>query len=161
MLRLWADQHRPELVWASLVLIQAWVAAGQPFWEERVVGSYEQWSAVMGGILAVNQVEGFLSNMEGFHEYHDPEWTAFVQQWWETFGDKKVGVGELFDTAVVSGIDMAGETDHARKVSLGKKLTERRDQVIDDYRIQRAGEAQRAALWKLVSGCGDAIRLIG
>ena len=85
-------------------------------------------------------------------EYRDPEWAAFVQQWWETFGEKKVGVGELFDIAVDSGIDMAGETDHARKVSLGKKLTERRDQVIDEYRIQRAGEAQRAALWKLVTG---------
>ena len=151
-LRLWVDQHRPQLVWASLTLIQSWVAAGKPLWEEQVLGSYEDWSAVMGGILAVNEVEGFLSNLEGFHEYHDPEWAAFVQQWWETFGDKKVGVGELFDIAVDSGIELAGETDHARKVSLGKKLTERRDQVIGDYRIQRAGEAQRAALWKLVSG---------
>ncbi len=105
----------------------------------------------MGGVLAVSGVDGFLSNTEGFHEYHDPEWAAFVQQWWETFGEKKVGVGELFPVAVQSGIEMAGETDHARKVSLGKKLTERRDQVIDDYRIQRAGEAQRAALWKLQS----------
>ena len=147
--------------WAALTLIQAWVAAGKPLCEEKVLGSYEDWSAVMGGILAVNQVEGFLSNREGFCEYHDPEWAAFVQQWWETFRDKKVGVGGLFDIAVESGIELAGETDHARKVSLGKRLTERRDQVIDDYRIQRAGEAQRAALWKLVSGCGDAIRLIG
>ena len=155
-LRLWADQHRPELVWASLTLIQAWVAAGKPLWEEQVLGSYEDWSAVVGGILAVCGVKGFLSNTEGFHEYHDPEWAAFVQQWWETFRDKKVGVGELFDIAVDSGIELAGETDHARKVSLGKKLTERRDQVIYDYRIQRAGEAQRAALWKLVSGCGKA-----
>ena len=61
-------------------------------------------------------------------------------------------MGELFDIAVDSGIELGGETDHARKASLGKGLTERRDQVIDDYRIQRAGEAQRAALWKLVSG---------
>ena len=151
-LRLWADQHRPQLVWASLILIQSWVAAGKPLWEEQVLGSYEDWSGVIGGILAVNQVEGFLSNMEGFYEYHDPEWAAFVQQWWEKFEDKKVGVGELFDIAVDSGIELAGETDHARKVSLGKRLTERRDQVIGDYRVQRAGEAQRAVLWKLVSG---------
>ena len=94
--------------------------------------------------------------MEGFYAYHDPAWAAFIQQWWETFEDRKVGVGELVDIAVDSGIDMAGATDHARKVSMGKKLTERRDQVIDDYRIQRAGEAQRAVLWKLVSGCGKA-----
>ena len=155
-LRLWADQHRPQLVWASLTLIQAWVAAGKPPWEEKVLGSYEDWSAVLGGILAVSGVDGFLSNMEGFYAYHDPAWAAFIQQWWETFEDRKVGVGELFDIAVDSGIELAGETDHARKVSMGKKLTERRDQVIDDYRIQRAGEAQRAALWKLVSGCGKA-----
>ncbi len=121
-----------------------------------MLGSYEDWSAVMGGILAVNQVEGFLSNTDQLYEFHDPEWAAFVEQWWETFGDKKVGVGELFIIAVDSGIELAGETDHARKVSLGKKLTERRDQVIGDYRIQRAGEAQRAALWKLVSGGGKA-----
>jgi len=63
-----------------------------------------------------------------------------------------VGVGELFPVAVDSGIELSGETDHARRVSLGKKLTERRDQVIDEYRIQRAGEAQRGALWKLVTG---------
>ena len=105
----------------------------------------------MGGILAVNQVERFRSNMDQLYEFHDPEWVEFLRQWWETFGEKKVvGVGELFAIAVESGIDLAGETDHARKVSLGKQLTERRDQVIDDFRIQRAGEAQRAALWKLL-----------
>ena len=150
-LRQWADQHRTELVWASLTLIQAWVAAGKPLWEEQVLGSYEDWSAVMGGILAVSGVEGFLSNMEVSYESYEPEWAAFVQRWWEKFGDRRRGVGELFDIAVDSGIEMAGETDHARKVSLGKRLTERRDQVIGEYRIQRAGEAQRAALWKLVS----------
>ena len=69
-----------------------------------MLGSYEQWSAVMGGILAINEVEGFLSNMEGFYEYHDPEWAAFVQRWWEKFGDKKVGVGELFGIAVDSQV---------------------------------------------------------
>ena len=93
------------MVWASLTLIQAWVAAGKPFWEDQVRGSYEQWSAVIGGILAINEVEGFLSNMEGFHEYHDPEWAAFVQQWWEKFEDKKVGVGScstLLLTAVLT-----------------------------------------------------------
>ena len=160
-LRLWADQQRAQLVWASLTLIQTWVAAGKPLWEEQVLGSYEDWSTVMGGILAVNEVEGFLSNTDQLYEFHDPEWIGFLQQWWETFGENRVGVGELFGIATQSGIELAGETDHARKVSMGRQLTQRRDQVIGDYRIQRAGQARRAALWRLESGRGKAIRLSG
>ncbi len=151
-LRPWVDEHRAELVWASLLLIQAWVAAGRPLCDDKVLGSYETWSAVMGGILAVNHVEGFLSKMEEFYEADDPEtamWAGFLESWWERFGDSKVGVGELCDIAVEGGIDLADETAHARKVSLGRRLTERRDQVIGEYRIQRAGQAQRAVLWRL------------
>ena len=62
----------------------------------------------MGGILAVNEVEGFLSNTDQLYEFHDPEWTGFLQQWWEKFGDKKVGVSELFNLAVDSGIEFVG-----------------------------------------------------
>ncbi len=65
------------------------------------------------------------------------------------FGDSRVGVGELCDIAVEGGIGLAGETAHARKVSLGRRLTERREQVIGEYRIQRAGQAQRAVRWRL------------
>ena len=79
----------------------------KPLWEEQVLGSYEDWSAIMGGILAVNEVEGFLSNRDEY-ESHDPEtlmWEGFLQLWWKKFGDKNLGVGEVFDIAVGSGID--------------------------------------------------------
>jgi len=151
-LRQWVDQNRSELVWATLTLIQAWVAEGKPLAEDPVLGSYEDCSAVLGGIPGVSRIDGFLSNRDDNHESEEPEWIEFVATWWQRFKDQRVGGGDLFEIAVDSGIEMAGETDHARKVPLGRQLTQHRDQVIEECRIQRAGEAQRAALWKLESG---------
>ena len=151
-LRQWVDEHRPRLVWAALTMIQAWILAGKPRWEEKILGSFEQWSGIMGGILAVNGVEGFLENLDELYETADSEesyWGLFVYRWWKEFGQKKVGVGELYPVAVDCAIDLAGETDHARKISLGSQLTQQRDRVVAGYRIVRAGKAQRAALWKL------------
>jgi putative DNA primase/helicase len=46
-LKAWAREHRAELIWACLTLIQAWIAAGKP--EGKIVmGSFERWSKVMG-----------------------------------------------------------------------------------------------------------------
>jgi len=48
-LRKWVDEHRGELVWAGLILVKAWVTAGKPLWREKIMGSYEHWTGVMGG----------------------------------------------------------------------------------------------------------------
>jgi hypothetical protein len=53
--------NRGQLVWAGLTLIQAWIAAGKPAGIE-ILASYEPWSQVMGGILSVAGIEGFLEN---------------------------------------------------------------------------------------------------
>ena len=45
-------QNRGDLVWACLILILAWIAAGRPS-GKTVLASYEPWSGIMGGILAV------------------------------------------------------------------------------------------------------------
>jgi hypothetical protein len=46
----WAVEHRGELVWAALVFVRSWLAAGQPE-GHRTLGSYESWAKVIGGIL--------------------------------------------------------------------------------------------------------------
>ena len=94
----WADEHRSQLVRAALILIRAWVVAGMPRWCAKSLGSYEQWSAVMGGILENAGIEGFLGNLAEFYEVADVEgacWALFVEKWWEKFDQKAVGVGEL------------------------------------------------------------------
>jgi len=152
-LRVWADEHRSDLVWAALTLIQAWIAVGQPLWRERTLGSYEHWAAVMGGILEINEIEGFLGNLDEFYEAADAEgasWGSFVEKWWEGFGEKPVGVGHLLDLAVEAGLEVKGWDDHAKRVSLGMQLNQHRDQIIGQYQIVSAGKIQRAAQWKLI-----------
>ncbi len=152
-LRVWADEHRSDLVWAALTLVQAWVAAGKPLWDSKTLGSYEHWAAVMGGILETNEIEGFLGNLDEFYEVADAEgvsWGSFVEKWWKRYGEKVTGVGDLFLPAIEAGLELKGFDDHAQRVSLGMRLRQHRDQIIGGYRIVSAGKSQGAAQWKLV-----------
>src|SRR4029434_2922310 len=88
--------HRSELVWAALTLIQAWIAAGKPE-GEIVLGMFEDWSQVMGGILSVAGIPGFLANLHEFYDESDTEgtaWRAFAAAWWVKFGDDDDHVAE-------------------------------------------------------------------
>jgi len=128
------------------------VANSKPPWNSQPLGSYEGWSAVVGGILEVNGIEGFLGNLDEFYETADAEgaqWGGFVEAWWETFSDKTVGVRDLVPLALASGIDLKGKDDQARRISLGMQMNRRRDQVIGGYRIVMAGKVKRAIQWKL------------
>ena len=44
-LKAWTREHRGDLVWAALTLVQAWVAQGMPR-GSLTLGKYEQWAAV-------------------------------------------------------------------------------------------------------------------
>ena len=62
-LRYWARQHRGQLIWAALTLVQAWIAAGKPAGQQSL-GSYESWAEVVGGIQEVAGIPGFLGNLD-------------------------------------------------------------------------------------------------
>ena len=48
----WVASHRGELLAALLTLARTWFAAGCPRAKLTVVGGYEEWSQMVGGILA-------------------------------------------------------------------------------------------------------------
>jgi len=158
-LRKWADEHRDELVWAGLILVKAWVAAGKPLWREKIMGSYEHWTGVMGGILDVARVEGFLGNLRHFYEQASTTegiaWSAFVERWWDVCGSQEVLVADLIPLAIESSVELKGETEHAQKISLGMKLSGNRDTVVGDFQITPAGKRSGAAVWRLECLTGD------
>src|SRR5262249_52208889 len=69
-IRGWAVSNRSRLVWAALTLVQAWIAAGRPE-GSRTLGMFERWAKVMGGILGVVGIPGFLGNLADFYEKSD------------------------------------------------------------------------------------------
>jgi len=152
----WVDDHRAELVWANLVLVQAWLAAGRPTFSGRALGSYEQWAHTIGGILEHAEINGFLGNLSDFYEQADLEgavWRAFVEAWWEKYKDAQVGATDLFSIAVqTEGLDLGRGSEHAQRIVFGKALTRRRDCVIGEYRVTNVGKEKRLTQWRLLRG---------
>ena len=160
-LRGWVHANRAELVWASLTLVQAWIAAGRPP-GGSVLGMFEDWSLVMGGILQLAGIPGFLGNLAEFYEQTDTHGGAvrnFLASWWATHNGAEVQAKELFTIArddEALGLGAGGE--HSQRVRLGKILSDLRERVFDvepepgrvvTLRVDQPGTRQRAALWRL------------
>jgi hypothetical protein len=169
-IRGWVISNRSRLVWAALTLIQAWIQAGQPE-GNRTLGMFEQWAKIMGGILDVAGVPGFLGNLADFYEKSDAEGSAqrgFVASWWTTHGKKSVAVSELWPLATESGLDLGDKGEQSQKIRLGKRLKEMRDRTFTvklsdqqvQLRIELSGTDHRANLWSLseVEGGSDECR---
>jgi len=140
-------------VWAGLVIVQAWVAAGKPLWRVKTLGSFEHWTAVMGGILDVAGVKGFLENLHDFYKsaftIEGISWLAFVEMWWERHGSWDVATADLVPIALECGIELKGENAHTQKISLGMKLKGKRDTVLGDFRILQGEKHRGSVVWGL------------
>ena len=152
-LKAWVEENREKLVHAALVLIRAWVQAGMPHWQGKPLGSYEQWCAVIGGILENAEIEGFLGNLEELYDVSDVEgacWQEFVEKWWTVYKTREVSTSDLVHIALESSLQLSGDTNKAKSVSFGMRLAQKRDQIIGGYKLVLGRTVRRAARWKLV-----------
>lgn len=128
----WVKENRGILVWACLTLIQRWIADGRPP-PERVKGSFEAWSNVMGGILRSVGVGGFLGNEEEMRADADEEGRAiksYLALWWDKYRDQPTTIGgDSMDEGLAGLIEetdaplpVYGNSERAVKISLGKYL---------------------------------------
>lgn len=147
----WAREHRSELVWAALVLVQAWVSAGMPR-GSKSKASFESWARTISGIFEVCGIGGFLENSDKMKDFADPEaeaWIAFVEAWWERFEGKAVGSKDLMELGQAHLADlMVG--GHGAPTAWGMMLRSKKDAVIGGMKIVAAGTKQHAAQWRLV-----------
>ena len=150
----WAREHRSELVWAALVMVQAWVAAGCPRGSKRK-GSFDSWAETMSGIFEVVGIKGFMDNNDKLRQLSDVEgeaWKMFVEAWLETHGTSAVGAGELLDLAEehLGQVVNLGSYGQSRSTKWGTTLRAKRGAVIAGHKITPDGTKQRAAQWRLV-----------
>lgn len=126
-LRDWASANRSALVHACLTMVRAWQAAGRPL-GERDLGSFEAWARVLGGILAVCGVEGFLADMDEFYEEADTKGAdlrSFVAVWDEEVGGARRSCGELVTLANDRGMlggTIGDGTPRSQATKMGRLL---------------------------------------
>jgi hypothetical protein len=136
----WAIQNRARIVHACLTIIQAWLAAGRPR-AQATCGSYEKWAPIMGGILQVAGVPGFLANSIDLYIQADDEmqpWRHFIDLWWDRYGAQMVGVEELFDIAREHGLleeVRGGGNTQSQRTKLGLALRTMKSRVLKGFRI--------------------------
>ena len=142
----WVRSHRSELVTAALSIVQAWLDAGMPP-GEGTMGRFEEWVRVLGGILQVAHIDGFLSNRQRLYEDSDHEsreWMAFCTLWWERFGNNPITAGDLFEVLKERRLLLdifVGRSTLSAQQRLGHALANRRDRIFGTWRIRLAGRA--------------------
>jgi hypothetical protein len=157
----WAQENRSALVHAALTLIQAWIAAGQPLHETRL-GSFEKWSEVMGGVLEVAGIPGFLGNLNELYEASDGDgqlWREFTGAWWDAFRTTPKKVSDLTqfceDRDLMQNVLGDGST-RSQQTRLGKALATKRDRVFNGLTVKRIeqGKHKGSVFYALASATG-------
>lgn len=153
-LRAWAELARADLIWAAHTLVQSWLAHGRPSAPAitPLLGSFESYRAVVGGVLAHVGIEGFLDNRERLQAFSDPDtdrWRRFVELWFTRFGARETATSDLLPLAEEAEIPVRGDSERTRTGSLGSNLGHRRQRTYGGYRID-AGTGRNRRMWQLV-----------
>lgn len=151
-LRGWIREHRADCVYAAHVLCQNWIQAGCPP-GERIVGSYEEWSKVIGGVLQSAGIAGFLSNSSDFYVASDTNgqaWRDLIEAWEMDFGCREIEIADVLRIVrEIENFRLNGKDDAAQKVSLGKLLESKRGCIIGGCSIEKINLGARQKRWKL------------
>lgn len=148
-LREWTSENRPELIKACLTLIRAWFAEGCPKARSEIgFGSFEGWQRMVGGILQVAGVDGFLANLSQWRSESDSisQWWAAHMAWlYEQFGDLEFTCSEVRLKAMTNLTDYEAplNLDDVTDKGYAKKLGEAYSRVVqrgfDGFWIEKAG----------------------
>jgi len=100
-LKAWTLEHRGELLASLLTMARSWYLSGRTAPTLTPLGSYEQWSIIVGGILEHAGVQGFLQNAEDLYEEADVEstqWENFLHALADTFYGEAFTVAAIMET---------------------------------------------------------------
>lgn len=148
----WARDNRGYLIWASLTIIQSWVSAGCKPWSGTPLGSFEEWSRIMGGILENAGITGFLENRHQLVASGGDDRDAaldFCTAWWNRHQDNPVKPADLIMVNAVhqDPLGLEGAEGRSGSTRVGSWLKAHRDCVIGDFIVKQLTSPARS--WSL------------
>jgi putative DNA primase/helicase len=155
-LRRWFTERRGEIIAAWLTLAQAWIAAGRPVVDVPAFGSFEEWTEVVGSILAFHDIDGLLSNRAEASDTMDDEqggWREFMA-YWARVGPLEQTASNLAAMAANDDgpgcpVDLSSPIEKARATAIGVALRPLRDQRFGDYILKRWPRENKTRGWYL------------
>ena len=134
----WNEQNRSLMIQAALMLIRAWFAAGCPG-SDRHLAMYENWSNVLGGILHVAGIDGFLDDLYDTDGADDIETDVkhwFIAEWWKAYGNQPVRSSDLrwaysADSPVSQILSKSAVNDRSAATQFGIWLRQQKDTITE------------------------------
>jgi hypothetical protein len=161
-LKLWVKTNRGRLLAALLTMARAWFAAGEPSYGTPILGSFEEWSKIVGGILAHAGIKDFLDNRDELYSQADPTeaaWAAFLRALRARFKDQPftvkqllcnmgLGIGSLFDNLPE---ELEDAHTKGNKKSFGHAFSRKIGRRFGDegLRLERDGVTDGSARWRV------------
>jgi len=167
----WAQKNRARLLGASLTLARAWFVAGRPPASTPILGSFEDWCRIVGGILEFAGISGFLGNLDALYRQSDPTvaaWESFLVELFKRMPRSgfKAGdvLGRIQDEVTLRSMvpDDLGDLDPITSFQrrLGKALGKRLGRRYGDSGVHlvRVGTNQGAVVWAVQADKEDLLR---
>jgi hypothetical protein len=169
-LKRYVRENRGAILAALLTLATAWYRAGKPKGNHVTLGSFEDWSEIVGGILTFVGLGGFLGNAGKQYDEGDvsgAQWRTFLHELSNVFPDHSFTVNELLQVCGVkratfgSGVEMttlaelfpdeiADNKGNAR--TIGRVFLAKQGRYFGGYKLHKVGENRLGvAKWKVVS----------
>jgi hypothetical protein len=155
-------KNRGVILSAFLGLVQNWRDQGQPLFTARVLGGYQAWSGVVGGILGAAGIVDFIANQRDFQDQAagDDAWKrTFVLAWADRFGTHPVTASQLLEIArVVEGFPLGRSTsERGEATSLGIALRSLRGVVAAYWRVMPPMSNGKTTQYQLEPRQSDAL----
>ncbi len=97
----YVTENRGKILSAILTIARGWIQGGciAPA-KVPLVGSFESWRVIVGGIMEYLGANSFLGNLEALYAAADSEaaqWDSFTAVWFEIFGKREMLMSEVSD----------------------------------------------------------------
>ena len=164
-LKRWILDNRGSIIASILTVARAWILAGKPYSKDTLVlGGFENYCRIIGGILNFVGIKGFLANAKSMHDELDmdtTQWKRFFSVWHEHIGEVSLTAAKL--TQYINNSDelrgalpdFLADTDNKNySVKLGQQLAKKKDAIYHDdkkrFKLIKDSTRQRAVCWKVV-----------
>lgn len=153
----WIAENRAKIVWSCLTLCVAGMAKKVPAAAHK--NSFDEWSVVVGGILAGLGIEGFLGNrssVDASIDHTNDTIFELLEMAHQTFGERPFQAKDLVDALAAAPMLMPSNVKAPTKW-VGRLFTTHRDRTIGHLTLLLHASSRTAGhVWRVVASTATA-----